>query len=69
MEALGNSDKDLSLSLKSIWGSTCYHLDDLDYDPKEYLPHIYGKFREKNQNVRVRNLLPTSGKKDMPFMK
>jgi deoxyribodipyrimidine photo-lyase len=69
MEELGNSDKSLALSMKSVWSSTLYHLDDLDYDPQEYLPHIYGKFREKNQHVRVRNLLPTPGKKELPFMK
>ena len=36
-----------------------HHLDDLSYDPKEYLPHVYGKFREKNISVPVRKLVDT----------
>lgn len=69
MEDMAKKDKGLSVSLESIWGSTLYNLNDLDFDPKEYLPHIYGKFREKNQSVRVRDLLPTPLKNQMPFMK
>jgi len=42
-------------------------LDDLPYDPIEYLPHIYGKFREKSAGVQVRPLLPTPEKNSMPF--
>jgi len=45
-----------------------HHLDDLPYDPREYLPHIYGKFREKQANVRVRQLLPSPGAGDLPFV-
>jgi hypothetical protein len=52
-KAAGN-DKNLNVSIESVWGSTLHHLDDLPYNPREYLPHIYGKFREKQANVRVR---------------
>ena len=69
MEEMGKKDKGLSVSLESIWSSTLFNLNDLDYDPKEYLPHVYGKFREKSTNVRVRDLLPTPQKKQLPFMK
>jgi hypothetical protein len=41
----------------------------MDYDPDEYIPHIYGKFREKNALVKVRQLLPTPKKGDLPFPK
>lgn len=57
----------MSIQIESVWGSTLHHIDDLPYDPQEYLPHVYGKFREKNSAVKVRHLLenPTSGQ--MPF--
>jgi len=51
-----------------VWGSTLYHLDDLPYKPKEYLPHIYGKFREKSAAVRVRKCHDAPKKGDMPFV-
>ena len=50
-----------------MWGSCLHHIDDLPYDPKEYLPHIYGKFREKGAGVRVRGLVDTPAKGDMPY--
>ena len=48
----------ISAEIESVWGNTLHHLNDLSYNPKEYLPHIYGKFREKNATVPVRPLLP-----------
>ena len=51
--------KNISTEIESVWGNTLHHIDDLDYNPKEYLPHIYGKFREKNATVLVRPLLST----------
>jgi deoxyribodipyrimidine photo-lyase len=56
-----------SISVESVWGSTLHHIDDLSYDPHEYLPHIYGKFREKNAGVAVRKLVDTPKKGDMPY--
>ena len=44
---------------QSIWGSTLHHIDDIGYNPKEYLPHIYGKFREKHVSVKVRKIIQT----------
>ena len=62
-------DKLLQVGINSIWSSTLHHLDDLPYDPVEYLPHIYGKFREKNVQVKVRDILPTPCKDELPFLK
>ena len=31
--------KKYNARVESIWGSTLYHIDDLDYNPKEYLPN------------------------------
>lgn len=56
------------MELLSVWGLTLHHLDDLDYNPKEYLPHIYGKFRERGARVRVHPLLSTPKKGDLPFV-
>jgi hypothetical protein len=62
-----NNKDPISAKIESVWGLTLHHLNDLDYDPNEYLPHIYGKFRERNLNVKVRPLLPTPTKNQMPF--
>jgi deoxyribodipyrimidine photo-lyase len=57
------------VQIESIWGSTIYHIDDLPYKPATELPHIYGKFREKSEGTRVRALLPTPKKGELPFPK
>jgi hypothetical protein len=63
IELLAKNNKEpLTAKVESVWGLTLHHLNDLDYDPNEYLPHIYGKFRERNLNVKVRPLLPTPTK-------
>lgn len=64
---MAKSSKSFSAQIESVWGNTLHHLDDLPYNPNEYLPHIYGKFREKNAAVPVRPVLPTPQKNDMPF--
>jgi deoxyribodipyrimidine photo-lyase len=48
----------------SIWGSTLHHIDDLPYEPTTYFPHVYGNFRKKNVDVKVRPLFdaPEKGK-------
>lgn len=60
--------KKASVSVDSVWGSTLHHIDDLPYNPKEYLPHIYGKFREKNAGIKVRPLLEAPKKGELPFV-
>ena len=52
--------------VKSLWGSTLYNIEDLPFKPAE-LPHIYGKFREKSEGVKVRKLVPTPKKNELPF--
>ena len=55
------------VQIESIWGSTIYHIDDLPYKAATELPHIYGKFREKSEGTRIRALLPTPKKGELPF--
>ncbi len=55
------------VQIENLWGSTIYHIDDLPYKAGEELPHIYGKFREKSESTRVRALLPTPKKGELPF--
>lgn len=50
-----------------IWGSTLHHIDDLPYDPIEYCPHVYGFFRKKHADVKVRPLLDTPTKGQLPL--
>ena len=57
------------MEIVNIWGSTLYHIDDLPYKPLTDLPHIYGKFREKSEGTKVRSLLPTPTKGELPFPK
>jgi hypothetical protein len=54
--------------MESVWGSTLHHIDDMPYNPKEYLPHIYGKFWEKNAAVPVRQLVESPKLYEMPFL-
>ena len=57
-----NNKDPVKANVKSVWGLTLHHLNDFEYDPNEYLPHVYSKFREINFNVKVRPLLPTPTK-------
>lgn len=43
-----------------------YHKDDLPFKPEE-LPHIYGKFREKTADVKVRPLFGQPKEGQLPF--
>ena len=52
-----------------IWNSTLHHIDDLPYDPVEYFPHVYGNMRKKQSTVKVRNLLSSPEKGDLPSLK
>jgi hypothetical protein len=56
------------INVKGLWGSTIYNIDDLPFKPED-LPHIYGRFREKSEGTKVRNLLKTPEKNDLPFPK
>jgi deoxyribodipyrimidine photo-lyase len=53
--------------VKSVWGSTLLHIDDLNYDPYEYLPRVYTRMRVENEGVEVRPLLSTPLSKELPF--
>ena len=57
-----------SVDFVSLWGSTLHHIDDMPYDPVEYMPHIYGNFRKKGEGLKVRDLLPTPEKGSLPFI-
>ncbi len=53
--------------IEEVWGSTLYHIDDLPYNPREHLPHVYGRFRTKGAGVKVRSLLDAPRKGELPF--
>lgn len=57
------------INFVSLWGSTLHHIDDLPYKPLEYFPHVYGNFRKAQANVKVRELLPTPVKGELPSFK
>lgn len=62
-------NKAKNAEIVSIWGSTLHHIDDLPYNPKEHIPHVYGRFRDKNSEVKVRPMVPEPQKGDLPPMK
>lgn len=64
---LAAKDQGLSIQIESVWGSTLYHIDDLPFKPKEYLQHIYGRFRKITAPVRIRPVLGTPEVGDLPF--
>jgi deoxyribodipyrimidine photo-lyase len=42
-------------TLELLWGFTLYHLEDLDFSPKEWFPHTYSSFRkslEEKSSIR-----------------
>jgi hypothetical protein len=45
-----------------------HHIDDLPYDPHTYFPHVYGHFRKKQADVKVRPLLPDPKKGDLAMI-
>lgn len=51
----------------SVWGNTLHHIDDLPYNPISYFPHVYGNFRKKQAEVKVRALLESPGKDELPM--
>ena len=65
---LGSGKTPSSVDFVNLWGSTLHHIDDMPYDPVEYFPHIYGNFRKKGESVKVRELLPSPQKGQLPFL-
>ena len=61
--------KGVDFQFMPIWNSTLHHIDDLPYDPVEYFPHVYGNMRKKQSTVKVRNLLSSPEKGDLPSLK
>lgn len=55
--------KEETVTIKSLWGLTLYHLDDLPYPSVMSVPDLYTDFRKKIENVKngcvVRPLMPT----------
>ena len=64
IETLQKAQKEINFV--SLWGSTLHHIDDLPYKPLEYFPHVYGNFRKAQVGVKVRELLPTPTKGELP---
>jgi deoxyribodipyrimidine photo-lyase len=67
IDALSKAVKEINFV--SLWGATLHHIDDLPYKPLEYFPHVYGNFRKAQANVKVRELLPTPVKGELPSFK
>jgi len=44
----------ISLSFKTFWISTIYHIDDLDFNPNEWVPKNKALFLDKTSQTKVR---------------
>lgn len=55
-EKVAASLQEQGVETKYFWGSTLFHIDDLPFKLNE-MPSNYGGFREKVQNVAVRDTL------------
>jgi len=51
-----------------MWESTIYHIDDLDFNPVEWVPKNKAYFMDKTQQTRVRKLLPKPTKEQLPYL-
>lgn len=52
----------------SRWGLSLYHISDLPFKVQD-LPHIYGKFRERTREIKVRQPFDAPKKNELPFLK
>ena len=59
--------KKYNARVESIWGSTLYHIDDLDYNPKEYLPNTGTQFMKSTYNFNIRDMVKSPRKGDLPY--
>jgi deoxyribodipyrimidine photolyase len=59
-------EKDASLNIHRVWGSTIYHIDDLSFD-SSLLASTYTKFRSQSDGTQVRKLLPNPSKGSIPL--
>ena len=55
--------------LTPIWNSTLHHIDDLPYDPIEFFPPTQSNMKNKQKNVKVRHVLRSPKKDDLPSFK
>lgn len=46
-------EKHGNIGVVSLWGGSLYHISDLPFKVED-MPHLYGKFREKTKDVKVR---------------
>jgi hypothetical protein len=56
------------MSWRKMWESTIYHIDDLDFNPVEWVPKNKAYFMDKTQQTRVRKLLPKPTKEQLPYL-
>ena len=57
----------MEMKMESVWGSTIVHVDDMPYDPFDYIPANFSGMRNKTRDIKVRELLSVPQKGQMPF--
>lgn len=56
-----------SVSVRSVWGSTINHIDDLPYNPTEYVPWNFTSLKGKHAGIEVKPILPPPTSGSLPF--
>jgi deoxyribodipyrimidine photo-lyase len=56
------------LSFETFWVSTIYHINDLDFNPLEWVPKNKAMFVDKTSQTPVRKLLPVPSRKAIPYL-
>lgn len=57
----------LETKVQSVWGSTIVHIDDMPYDPVDFIPANFSGMRNKTRDSEVRGILNVPKKGQMSF--
>ena len=59
--------RDPGVEIQTLWGSTLCHIDDVTFKEKKDIPHIFTKYRQETRQTKVRTLVPTPVKGQLPL--
>jgi len=43
---------------EEVWDRTVHHIDELAFKPETEMPHVYGRFKDKVWDRKIRGLIP-----------
>ena len=60
--------KGFDILILPVWSTTLYHIEDLGYNPKLFIPSSKGKFIDRTANVKVRHLIEIPLQQEFPYI-